>query len=129
MTHHCPFLLIHFPQGDENGSKPATKRATYAELESIQCDLSAFSGVKFFRIEVGGWYRNQGCRPLHCLWRVVRAVIRMSLQFRPRAGGYTWGCYVTAARSKRRIRTELSQVGPFGAPAVFAPSTSSPDAS
>ncbi|GFR44192.1 hypothetical protein Agub_g5375 [Astrephomene gubernaculifera] len=32
----------------DNGS---TKRATYAELESIQCDLSAFPGVKFFRVE------------------------------------------------------------------------------
>lgn len=36
---------------DENGSSPAPKRATYAELESIQCDLSAFPGVKFFRVE------------------------------------------------------------------------------
>ncbi|GIL85110.1 hypothetical protein Vretimale_9969 [Volvox reticuliferus] len=35
----------------ENGAKAPTKRATYAELESIQCDLSAFPGVKFFRIE------------------------------------------------------------------------------
>ncbi|GLC60415.1 hypothetical protein PLESTB_001609800 [Pleodorina starrii] len=35
---------------DENGRVP-TQRATYAELESIQCDLSAFPGVKFFRIE------------------------------------------------------------------------------
>ncbi|GIL68350.1 hypothetical protein Vafri_21552 [Volvox africanus] len=34
-----------------NGAKAPTKRATYAELESIQCDLSAFPGVKFFRIE------------------------------------------------------------------------------
>ncbi|KXZ53778.1 hypothetical protein GPECTOR_6g696 [Gonium pectorale] len=35
---------------DENGNAP-TKRASYAELESIQCDLSAFPAVKFFRIE------------------------------------------------------------------------------
>eukprot|EP00198_Chlamydomonas_reinhardtii_P014321 XP_001703658.1 nitrogen regulatory protein PII [Chlamydomonas reinhardtii] len=35
---------------DENGSV-SVRRAPYAELESIQCDLSAFPGVKFFRIE------------------------------------------------------------------------------
>ncbi|KAG2423058.1 hypothetical protein HXX76_015574 [Chlamydomonas incerta] len=35
---------------DENGAA-AVRRATYKELESIQCDLSAFPGVKFFRIE------------------------------------------------------------------------------
>ncbi|PNH06981.1 Nitrogen regulatory protein P-II [Tetrabaena socialis] len=34
----------------ENG-KPAVKLASYAELESIQCDLSAFPTVNFFRIE------------------------------------------------------------------------------
>lgn len=35
---------------EENGA-PAIKRATYAELESIKCNLSAFSGVQFFRVE------------------------------------------------------------------------------
>ncbi|KAG2494419.1 hypothetical protein HYH03_007471 [Edaphochlamys debaryana] len=35
---------------EDNGSA-ATRRATYAELESIQCDLSAFPSCKFFRIE------------------------------------------------------------------------------
>lgn len=34
----------------ENGG-PVIRRATYAELESIQCNLSAFPGVEFFRVE------------------------------------------------------------------------------
>ncbi len=37
--------------GDENGG-PAIKRATYAELESINVDLSAMPAVQFFRVEV-----------------------------------------------------------------------------
>lgn len=30
-----------------------TKRASYSELEAIDCDLSAFPNAQFFRVEVG----------------------------------------------------------------------------
>lgn len=36
-----------------NGSN--MKRATYAELESIDCNLDAFPSCNFFRVEVGAW--------------------------------------------------------------------------
>lgn len=32
--------------------KETTKRATYRELESITCDLTAFPQVEFWRVEV-----------------------------------------------------------------------------
>lgn len=42
------FLTCHHIADGNNG---ALKRATYTELESINCDLSAFPNVQFFRIE------------------------------------------------------------------------------
>lgn len=41
---------LHITRAEGNGTS-TLKRASYAELESIQCDLSAFPAVQFFRVE------------------------------------------------------------------------------
>lgn len=56
-TAPCHLLCLHHPPctthvRTEDDSGPAIKRATYKELESISCNLSAFPNVQFFRVEV-----------------------------------------------------------------------------
>lgn len=47
----CRRTTVRVQASEDGSSGPSIKRASYAELESIECDLSAFPQAKFFRVE------------------------------------------------------------------------------
>jgi hypothetical protein len=51
MCNASPSQPPHPPAAEDDSG--LTKHATYAELESIECDVSAFPQAEFFRVEVG----------------------------------------------------------------------------